>query len=315
MKVGVIFPTRELPPRPEAIRSWAQGVEAAGAHHIAFPDHILGIVHEDQEPGWDRDWPHPSGRGVYGPQTRFHEAFVTMGFIAGGCKSIELVSGILVLPMRNTALVAKQAAQLDLLNGGRFRLGVAAGWNAAEFASVGAEYRGRGRRLVEQVELLRRFWTEDSVHFHGEFHDVVGACLSPGPVQRPIPIWMGGGSFDDGRGLEPIERVLERIGRLSDGWYLDTLQPPSDLAQRAIDRVRRAAADADRDPDALGFDVRILLRNVPEHKVAETVAGWAQMGVTHVTIDTSDVGNENVAEYIHCFERVIRSVRDRVGDQ
>lgn len=310
MRMGAVLPNRDLAPRGPVVREWAEAVEALGLDHISVPDHVLGVRPEAQRPGWDRDWPHPpSHRSRYTHHSPFHETFVTMGFLAAAC-DLELTSGVLVLPQRNTPLVAKQAAEVDVLTGGRLRLGVGVGWNAAEYGSIGAEYRNRGRRFEEQIVLLRRLWTEETVSFSGEFHDVVAAGLSPMPVQRPVPLWIGGGSFGpDG----PAPRIVDRVGRLGDGWYLDSRTRPGGPAAEAIATVRRAAESAGRDPGTLGFDARVLLATTPLNEIGSLMAAWARIGATHVTLDTSDVGLESVPEHANALRQALAAARTEIG--
>ena len=192
MRIGVVFPQTELGGDVGAVRAYARRVEELGYAHVLAYDHVLGAdpaVHQ----GWD---------GPYNVTTTFHEPFVMFGFMAG-ITSLELVTGIIILPQRQTALVAKQAAEVDLLTGGRFRLGIGLGWNAVEYEALGQDFSSRGRRAEEQVGLLRRLWTEPSVTFSGSFDRVTGAGLAPLPVQRPIPVWFGAQS----------ERAYRRAGR------------------------------------------------------------------------------------------------------
>src|SRR3984957_11348408 len=180
MTTGVVFPQTEIGADAGAVRAYAQRVEELGFTHLLAYDHVVGAdpaVHE----GWD---------GPYDVTTTFHEPLVLFGYLAA-LTSLELVTGIIILPQRQTALVAKQAAEVDLLTGGRLRLGVGLGWNAVEYEALGQEFGNRGRRVEEQVALLRRLWTEPSVTFEGDFERVTGAGLAPLPVQRPIPVWFG----------------------------------------------------------------------------------------------------------------------------
>src|SRR6478752_6945162 len=198
MRIGVVFPQTELGGDPGAVRAYGERVEELGYTHVLAYDHVVGAdpaVHE----GW---------RGPYNLDTTFHEPFVLFGYLAA-ITSLELVTGIIILPQRQTVLVAKQAAEVDLLAEGRFRLGVGLGWNAVEYEALGTDFSNRGRRMEEQIALLRRLWTEPSLTFEGEFERVTGAGLAPLPVQRPIPVWIGAQS----------PRAYERAGRLADGWF------------------------------------------------------------------------------------------------
>ena len=230
MRIGVVLPQTEIGPEVGAIRRYGQGVEDLGFQHVLAYDHVVGA-----DPAVHQPW-----NGPYDIDTQFHEPFVLFGFLAG-CTSLDLVTGITILPQRQTALVAKQAAEVDLLTRGGFRLGVGIGWNPVEYEALGQDFTTRGRRLEEQVGLLRRYWTERSVTAEGEFDRVTGAGLAPLPVQRPIPIWFGG--------MSP--KAYERMGRLADGWF-PLVQPGEQLeAARARDRrvggTGRSGPGLDRD--------------------------------------------------------------------
>jgi probable F420-dependent oxidoreductase len=195
MHIGVVFPQTEIGADAMGVRVYAETVERLGYTHLLAYDHVLGA-----DPAVHAPW-----TGPYDVHTSFHEPFVLFGYLAAAT-SLELVTGVIILPQRQTALVAKQAAEVDLLTGGRFRLGVGIGWNAVEYAALGKTFTDRGRRSEEQVALLRRLWTEQSVTFDGEHEQVIGAGISPLPIQRPIPIWFGAQS-------PPAYR---RAGRLAD---------------------------------------------------------------------------------------------------
>jgi probable F420-dependent oxidoreductase len=176
MQIGVVFPQTEIGPDGGAVRSYGHRVEELGFRHVLAYDHVLGAdraVHR----GWDRP---------YDSATTFHEPLVMFGFLAA-LTSLELVTGIIILPQRQTALVAKQAAEVDLLSGGRLRLGVGLGWNYVEYEALGQDFATRGRRIEEQVALMRRLWTEPSLSHAGPFDRITGAGIAPLPVQRPIP--------------------------------------------------------------------------------------------------------------------------------
>jgi len=183
MQIGVVFPQTEIGGDAGAVRAYATRVEQLGYAHVVAYDHVVGAdpkVHQ----GWD---------GPYDLHSTFHEPLVLFGFLAG-FTSLEMVTGIIILPQRQTALVAKQAAEVDLLTGGKFRLGVGLGWNAVEYEALGKDFSDRGKRVDHQVELLRRLWTESSVSYRSDDEHVTGAGLAPLPVQRPIPIWFGAAS-------------------------------------------------------------------------------------------------------------------------
>ena len=279
MRVGVVFPQTEIGADVGAVRAYVQRVEELGYRHVLAYDHVLGAdpaVH----PGW---------RGPYDLTTTFHEPFVLFGYIAGVVTSLELVTGIIILPQRQTALVAKQAAEVDLLTRGRFRLGVGLGWNAVEYEALGQDFSTRGRRAEEQVELLRRLWTEPSVTFRGRFDRVTGAGLAPLPVQRPIPVWFGAQS----------ERAYRRVGRLADGWFPQV--PPGPKLDQARSVVEQAAVEAGRDPAGLGMEGRASWRDDPG-KLAEHAATWRQAGATHLSVNTMGAGLRTVDDHLRVLE-------------
>ena len=309
-RVGLVFPTREIEPSPSAMRAWADMATAAQADYITVSDHILGVDPDQQSSKWANTWPHASKfKRPYNHEDRFHEAFVTLGFLAAICP-LELSTGVLVLPQRNTALVAKQAAQVDLLCGGKLRLGVGVGWNQPEFSSVGAEFLDRARRFEEQIELLRHFWTNEVISYQGKYHHVQGAGLAPMPVQRPIPVWIGGAGL--GKGIDPVAKLLQRIGRIADGWCLNAAIVPNEVVRDAIDFVKRCAAEHGRDPDHLGFDVRLHVDKSGRDEVAERARKFVEAGGTHLTIETNGLGLSQGPQSMPAIAELVSFVRRAV---
>lgn len=281
MRVGVTFPQTELGGDPGAVRAYAERVEELGYRHILVYDHVVGadpIVHT----GWN---------GPYDVHTTFHEPFVMYGFLAAVTRSLELVTGVIILPQRQTALVAKQAAEVDLLSGGRLRLGVGVGWNAVEYEALNENFGNRGKRSAEQIDVLRRLWTEQTVTFDGEFHTVTGAGLAPLPVQRPIPVWIGAASAPG----------YERAGRLADGWF--PMMGPGPALDEARTVVERAAVEAGRDPATIGMEGRVDWRGDGE-AVADRLAEWAKAGATHVSVNTMGAGLATVDEHLSALSEV-----------
>jgi probable F420-dependent oxidoreductase len=278
MRIGVVFPQTEIGGDVAAVRAYALRVEELGYRHVLAYDHVVGA-----DPAVHTGW-----QGPYDVTTTFHEPFVLFGYIAG-ITSLELVTGIIILPQRQTALVAKQAAEVDLLTGGRFRLGVGLGWNAVEYEALGQDFSSRGRRVEEQVELLRRLWTERSVTHHGTYDRVTGAGLAPLPVQRPIPIWFGAQS----------ERAYRRAGRLADGWFPQVQPGPQLDAARRV--VEQAAAEAGRDPARLGMEGRISWRGSPD-KLASHAATWRDVGASRISVNTMGSGLRTVDEHLGVLE-------------
>lgn len=263
MQIGVVFPQTEIESDVDALRAYARGVEELGFAHVLAYDHVLGA-----DPLVHRDW-----KGPYDVHTTFHEPFVLFGFFAA-CTSLELVTGIIILPQRQTALVAKQAAQVDLLTKGRFRLGIGLGWNAVEYDALGYDFATRGRRIEEQVDLLRQLWCNESVTYEGAFDRVKGAGLAPLPLQRPIPVWFGGQS-------PPAYR---RIGRLADGWFPQV--PPGEELDAARAIIDEAARGAGRDPARLEMEGRVSWDTGGVETLTRRVAAWRDAGATHLSINT-----------------------------
>ena len=275
MKIGAVFPQTELGGDAGAVRAYGTAVAELGYHHVLAYDHVVGA-----DPAHHVGW-----SGPYDVTTTFHEPFVMFGYLAA-LTNLELVTGIIILPQRQTVLAAKQAAEVDLLTGGRFRFGVGLGWNPVEYEALGQPFDKRGRRLSEQIGLLRALWTSPSVTFVGEFDQVTGAGLAPLPVQRPIPIWIGGRS-------DPAYR---RMGRLADGWF-PMVQPGPDL-DRAIGIVRAAAESAGRDPDRIGMEGRVAWNPEDPDDFARQVERWRIAGATHVTVNTMNTGQHSVDDHI-----------------
>jgi probable F420-dependent oxidoreductase len=284
MQIGVVFPQTEIGPDVGAVRAYGQRAEQLGFSHLLAYDHVLGAdpaVHE----GWN---------GPYDVQTTFHEPLVLFGYLAAITR-LELVTGIIILPQRQTALVAKQAAEVDLLAEGRFRLGVGLGWNRVEYEALGKDFATRGRRSDEQVELLRRLWTEPSVTFAGADEVVTGAGLAPLPVQRPIPIWFGAQS----------PAAYRRAGRLGDGWFPQVRPGPDLDAARAI--VEQAAVEAGRDPAAIGMEGRISWTGDAD-KIIDHADRWRKAGASHLSVNTMNTGLTTVDQHLAAIERTAEAL-------
>jgi probable F420-dependent oxidoreductase len=287
MGIGVVFPQTEIASDVGAVRTYAQRVEELGFKHVMIYDYVIGAdpdVHE----GWE---------GYYDVGTTFHEPFVLFGYLAG-VTSLELMTGIVILPQRQTVLVAKQAVEVDILSGGHLRLGIGLGWNSVEYGALGKSFTNRGERVEEQVVLLRKLWTERAITFHGEYEHVTGAGLAPLPIQCPIPVWFGANSTP----------AYRRAGRLGDGWIPDRMAPGPDL-ERAKAIVDAAAVEAGRDPTTRGMQGRIRWGN---HGVADlgidgviTMAErWRHYGASHLAINTMDAGLASVDDHLAVLERV-----------
>jgi probable F420-dependent oxidoreductase len=285
MHIGVVFPQTEIGADVGAVRAYAEGIETMGYAHLLAYDHVLGA-----DPAVHVGW-----AGPYDIDTTFHEPFVLFGYLAA-VTSVELVTGIIILPQRQTALVAKQAAEVDLLTGGRLRLGVGLGWNAVEYEALGKDFSDRGRRMGEQVELLRRLWTERAVTFAGSFERVTAAGLAPLPVQRPIPVWFGAAS-------PPAYR---RAGRLADGWFPQV--PPGPHLESALALVAEGAVAAGRDPAAIGMEGRVNWGDGGVDRVVDHVGRWRAAGATHVSINTMRAGLATVDDHLRVLAEVAQAL-------
>lgn len=285
MRIGVIYPQSELGGEVGALRAYAQGVEALGYTHLLAYDHVLGA-----DPQVHKGW-----AGPYDIDTTFHEPLVMFGYLAAITK-LELVNGILILPQRPTALVAKQAAEVDLLTEGRFRLGVGIGWNSIEYEALGKDFTNRGRRLDEQVPLLRRLWTERTVTFEGTYERVTGAGLAPLPVQRPIPVWLGGSS----------DAAYRRMGRLADGWFPQV--HPGEQLDHAREVIATSAAEAGRDASIIGMEGRVSWLPDDHDRFRRQVDSWRKSGATHLGINTMRLGLDSVDAHLAALETAAKLI-------
>ncbi|MGE5274416.1 MAG: LLM class F420-dependent oxidoreductase [Verrucomicrobiota bacterium] len=264
MQIGVVFPQTEIGADAGAVRAFGQAAQEIGYRHLLAYDHVLGADVSTRP-----EWP-----GPYTSEHRFHELFVLFGYLAGVAPGLELVAGVLVLPQRQTALVAKQAAEVDLLTGGRLRLGVGLGWNHVEFEALGEDFRNRGRRSEEQIEVLRRLWTEPVVDFDGRWHRIPAAGINPLPVQRPIPIWIGGSA----------EVAIRRAARIADGFFPQ--RPLEGGWPATMVRFRSWAEEAGRDPGSIGVEQRVDVSGGTPDDWRADVDEWRALGATHVSLVT-----------------------------
>jgi probable F420-dependent oxidoreductase len=281
MRIGVVFPQTELGGDASAVRAYGQRVEELGFTHLLAYDHVVGADPEVHT-GWD---------GPYDVHTTFHEPLVMFGYLAAVTTTLELVTKVVILPQRQTVLVAKQAAEVDLLSQGRLRLGVGVGWNTVEYEALGEDFTNRGKRVDEQIELMRRLWTEQTLTFDGTHHRVTGAGLAPLPVQRPIPVWIGAMS----------RPALERAGRLADGWF-PPMSPGPELDE-AREIVVRSAIAARRDPATIGMEAHMTWHG-DQQQFANELAQFATAGATHVSVNTMGVGLRNVDEHLDAVAAV-----------
>lgn len=289
MQIGVIFPQTEIGADPGAAREYAQAAEDLGYGYVFIADHVLGA---------DPSYHQHESYTIYNHRSVVHEPLTLLGFLAGVTKRLGLATGILILPQRQTALVAKQAAEIDVLSGGRLRLGIGVGWNPVEFQALNQDFHNRGRRSEEQIALLRALWTQEVVDFRGRWHRVDRAGLNPLPVQRPIPVWLGAGSAS---GSKPPDVVLRRIARLADGWCPNFL--PDGEGRELVTRVRSYAKAAGRDPAGLGLEGRLRVAGKgPEDWLAE-VKAWEALNATHLCVETRRGGLRSVDQHLDAIRR------------
>ena len=257
MKIGISIPVRDLQDDHAGMAQFAREAEELGFTHLRVPDRVAAV-------GVDHT----------------HEPLTLLAWVAAHTEAIELVPSVIVLPTRQTVVVAKQAAEIDRLSGGRLRFGVGVGARAEDYAAFGQDFHTRGRRCDEQIEVLRRLWTEEAVHFEGQWDRLDGERINPLPVQQPIPIWVGGAR-------EPRASVRRRIGRMADGWF--ALMAP-DAYGPVRDAVSEEAEAAGRDPSAIGSESAVQIVGKTESEWLAEVGAWRETGVTHLCLRTLGTG-------------------------
>jgi probable F420-dependent oxidoreductase len=260
MRLSAFFPTRDIGRDPAKIRDWAQAAEDLGYAYIEVPDHVFGATARD---GWTP---------LYNETDPFHETMTMLAFLAAATKRVKLSSGILILPQRQTGVVAKQAAEVDILSGGRLRLGIGVGWNHVEYQALGADWKTRGARQAEQVEVLRKLWSEDVVSFAGKFHKLHEVSIVPAPIQRPIPIWFGGSS----------DEVVKRAARLGDGWM--PIMAPDEGAAAKLAALRGHLKAFGRDPGGFGLEAWLRMSEPDRQRWAADADGWRKLGAEIVML-------------------------------
>lgn len=286
MKFGAVLPHHEIGTDPGALRDYAQGLEEAGVDHLLVYDHVLG-ADPDRPGGW---------QGPYDKDVAFHEPLTTFAFLAAVTQRLEFMSAVLILPQRQTALVAKQAAEVANLSRGRLRLGIGSGWNQVEYEALGVPFAGRGRRQEEQVALLRHLWHDDSVSFDGDFHQVTAAGINPLPAE-PIPIWFGGGA----------PALLDRCARLGDGWI--PLGGPSDKARAAIETMARIRAEAGREEEHFGVQAQAQYAGGDPERWRKHAEKWRELGATHLAVATHNAGPTDAEGHVKRVRHYLEAVR------
>jgi probable F420-dependent oxidoreductase len=298
MHIGVNVPIIEFKADLVGLRDFVQAAEELGYAHLRILDHVLGA-----DPQFHPEVP----EFPYTHQSYLHEPLTLMSYLAAITSRLHLVTAILILPQRQTALVAKQAAEVDVLSGGRLRLGIGVGWNPVEYEALGEDFHNRGRRCEEQIAVLRALWTQQVVDFKGQWHQINHAGLNPLPVQRPIPIWIGAG-----RSVRPIppEAALRRIGRLADGWF--PMFSPGEEGRQAIARMQGYAREAGRNPAAIGIEGRVAVAGrAPQDWLAQ-VKAWEELGATHLSVGTGGGGLKSPQDHIDALRR-FKEAMDRAS--
>ena len=262
MNVGIHFPQAEIGSDYAVIRDFVQAAEERGFTHINVPDHVL----QTRTPR--ADFP---AAARYTTEFPHHEALVLLAFMAGITERMVLKSAVLILPQRQAVLVAKQAAEIDVLSGGRLELGVGLGWNDPEYQALDMDFKNRARRMVEQIEVCRRLWTEQHVTFSGRWHQIEDAGLAPMPIQRPIPVWVG--AF--------AEPAIRRAAQIGDGWQA-MLPKPDEAAARAFESFRGHVAAAGREPDAVGIEATIFATGDDAESWVTEARQWQEAGATQI---------------------------------
>ncbi len=262
MRIGIHFPQAEIPHDYTVIRDYLQRAETLGFSHINTPDHVLQtrtpVADSPLAANYTTEFPH-------------HEVMTLLSFAAGVTESLELKTAILILPQRQAVLVAKQAAQLDVLSGGRLQLGVGLGWNDPEFVSLDMNFNNRARRMEEQIEVCRLLWTEQHVTYEGKWHKIDDAGLAPMPIQRPIPVWIGA--------FKPV--AISRAARIADGWQA-MLPAPGEKSAAVFSDFQDQVKTAGRDPDSVGIEATIFSGKIDPETWAAQIQGWIDCGATQI---------------------------------
>jgi probable F420-dependent oxidoreductase len=279
MKIGVVYPQIELRGDPKAVREIGLATEQLGYDHLLAYDHVVGATHDREPKLW----------GPYTNNDPFHDPFVMFAYLAGITERIELVTGVLILPQRQTVLVAQQAADLDLLSDERLRLGVGVGWNYVEYDALGQDFTRRGARVDEQIPFLRRLWGEELVSFEGAFDRIDRGNINPRP-NRQIPIWIGGFS----------EAAFRRGGALGDGFIF---AGGTDDCLGGLDRVKHFLAENGRSTDGYGADF-VMLRAQNADEAMDSLKRWKDAGGTHASVVTMGLGFTETRQHIDYISEV-----------
>lgn len=283
MKIGLVYPQIEFGSDPAAIRDYAQLAEELGFSHIEAYDHVLG-ANPDRLGGW---------QGPYTFRNIFMEPLTLFSYMAAFTERIQFATGIVILPQRQTVLFAKQAATLDVLSKGRLRVGAGLGWNEVEYIALNEDFHTRGRRLEEQVAVLRLLWTEPLVNFSGRWHTIPDAGLNPLPVQRPIPLWFGG----------TAEPALRRAARLADGWMISTTRKIADL-QPAFDLIHHTLDETGRSRNDFGLEARLAYGEGDLGAWHSLIDEWKAVGATHLSFNTMGHGFDTPLKHLAAVQKI-----------
>ena len=285
MEIGAVFPHNEIGTDPQAIKDYAQGVEELGVTHLLIYDHVLGA---------DRD--RPGGfEGPYDKDVAFHEPFTTFAFIAAVTKNLDMITTVMILPQRQTVLVAKQAAELAILSNNRFKLGIGVGWNAVEYTGLNENFKNRGKRQEEQVELMRLLWESEVLEYKGDYHHIDKASINPRP-SKSVPIWFGGGA----------PQLIERCADLGDGWI--PLMGPNEAARKTLAAIKAKRESKDLDWDNFGVQAQAQYAGGDAERWNKHAEKWRNLGASHLAIATHNAEPTNVEGHLGRIKEYLNAV-------
>ena len=285
MEIGAVFPHNEIGTDPQAIKDYAQGVEELGVTHLLIYDHVLGA---------DRD--RPGGfEGPYDKDVAFHEPFTTFAFIAAVTKNLDMITTVMILPQRQTVLVAKQAAELAILSNNRFKLGIGVGWNAVEYTGLNENFKNRGKRQEEQVELMRLLWESEVLEYKGDYHHIDKASINPRP-SKSVPIWFGGGA----------PQLIERCADLGDGWI--PLMGPNEAARKTLAAIKEKRESKGLYWDNFGVQAQAQYAGGDAERWNKHAEKWRNLGASHLAIATHNAEPTNVEGHLGRIKEYLNAV-------
>ncbi|MBR17275.1 MAG: LLM class F420-dependent oxidoreductase [Gammaproteobacteria bacterium] len=285
MEIGAVFPHNEIGTDPQAIKDYAQGVEELGVTHLLIYDHVLGA---------DRD--RPGGfEGPYDKDVAFHEPFTTFAFIAAVTKKLDMITTVMILPQRQTVLVAKQAAELAILSNNRFKLGIGVGWNTVEYTGLNENFKNRGKRQEEQVELMRLLWESEVLEYKGDYHHIDKASINPRP-SKSVPIWFGGGA----------PQLIERCADLGDGWI--PLMGPNEAARKTLAAIKEKRESKGLDWDNFGVQAQAQYAGGDAERWNKHAEKWRNLGASHLAIATHNAEPTNVDGHLGRIKEYLNAV-------